>query len=121
MTRSQTFYAAVVTVVGIIVFFTAASCAASFAGNGVFGQPLVCGGWYDHSARVATFSLYIATGTAKGTHSSARCSYATVTVTHVFASSLTAHLSNDGQFDCTKSVCQATTGTPGKGTRGDYM
>jgi hypothetical protein len=40
----QTFFASVVTVVGIIVCVAAASCAAPFAVNDVFGQPLVCGG-----------------------------------------------------------------------------
>jgi hypothetical protein len=130
---SQTFFASVVTVVGIIVCVAVASCAAPFAVNDVFGQLLVFGGWYDVTVRVATFSLYTAADTAKGTSSSDRCAYTTVTATmtttmkttatamRVFAGSLTDHLSDDGQFDCTESVCQTTTGTAGKGTQEDSL
>jgi hypothetical protein len=134
MTRvSRPFFASVVTVVGIIVCVAAASCAAPFAVNDVFGQPLVCGEWYDVSVRVATFLLYIAADTARGTLSSARCSYATVSTTVtttttaptaatcVFAGSLTTYLSNDGQFDCTGSVCRATTDAAGKRTQEDGL
>jgi hypothetical protein len=71
---SQPFFASVVTVVGIIVFVAAASCAAPFAVNDVFSLPLVCGKWYDVSVRVATFSLSVSADTAKGTLSSVRCS-----------------------------------------------
>jgi hypothetical protein len=45
----------------------------------------------------------------------------TTTAMRVFAGSLTTHLSSEGQFDCTGSVCQATTGTAGKGTQEDFM
>jgi hypothetical protein len=126
---SQTFFASVVTVVGIIVCVAAASCAAPFAVNDVLSQPLVCGGWYDVSVRVATFSLSLSADNARETLSSARCSHAamattmttTTTAMRVFAGSLTDHLSSESQFDCTGSVCQATTGTPEKGTQEDLV
>jgi hypothetical protein len=79
---------------------------------------------------VATFSLYTAADTAKATSSSDQCAYTavmtatttttmktTATAMRIFADSLTDHVSDDGQFDCTESVCQATTGTLGKGTQ----
>jgi hypothetical protein len=95
----------------------------------VFGQLLVCGGWYDVSVRVATFSLYRTADSMKAT-SSARCSYATATVTptatatatatatvtRVFAESLTINLVIGKHLECDAISCTATTGTPGEGT-----
>jgi hypothetical protein len=90
----------------------------------MFGESSGFGGWFDLRARVATFSLYIATDTAEGTSSSAHCSYATATTTvtttttmRVFARSLTVHLSNEGQFFCIDGDCQARMDTSGKGTQ----
>jgi hypothetical protein len=120
---SRAFYASVFAVVGIIGFVSAASCAALFAVDEVFGQPLGFGGWYDLSARVVTFALYIAMDSLKETPLLAQYSCATATATtttttttatRVFAGSFTARMMTEGHLD---DNGKATTGTALKGTQ----
>jgi hypothetical protein len=121
---SQSFYA----VIGIIVCVAAASCAALFAVNDVFGEPLVCGGgWYDVSVRVATctFSHFIAADSSKDslktTSSATRCSYATTTTAttaaaeRVFAGSLLDRMMSEVHLSGPSAG--AVKSIEGKGTR----